>query len=90
MFYPNDNIAFGYIIFTLFYSLCIYHLSSVKKMLCLCGSKKSHPPALSPILSLTIRAPLPVTTTAVASDEYIEDDLYADRILNPDGYKNNN
>ena len=31
--------------------------------------------------------PTDVTVTTVSLDDFVADDLYADRILNPDGYK---
>ena len=86
MFYPNDNIAFGYL-FLPFFILFVYTIYRLLKKCCACVAQRraTHQPSVQ-AKPLSEHKP----ATAVANDEYIEDDLYADRILNPDGYKNNN
>ena len=59
-------------------------------MTCPCKCKTVRKPSLHDGASLSEHTPLavPPTTTEVALDDnYIQGDLYADRILNPGGYK---
>ena len=83
---PVNNIIGGaFPFFVPFLAFFVYVIYRLIKSCCACVKRKrdAHQPSLHESPQSDQH------TKPVTNDEYIEDDLYADRILNPDGYKNN-
>ena len=73
-------------VYTPFLALCLYLTYRLLKLCCLriiCKKNKEMNPGNE---SQPERAPLVVPVTTVSVNEYVPDDLYADRVLNPDEY----
>ena len=87
---PIINIEFGYVMlpFLVLFIYIIYRL--LRSCGCVCMKSRRRETDQDDEPKTWPQSDPDLTTTAAASDEYIEDDLYADRILNPDGYNNIN
>ena len=83
-FYFPFLVLIVYIIYRLLKSCCCDCVTHIKQ------KRATDQPLLNNKANTEHKPLLPVTTIKAVNDEYIEDDLYADRILNPDGYKSIN
>ena len=79
------------ILYIPFLVLCSYLTYRLFKPCCpritICKIKTARNPAIDGTPPADQALPIDVSVTTVALDDYVADDLYADRILNPDEYK---
>ena len=76
------------VVFFPFLVLCLYLIYRLVKHFCvriICKKEQERNPD-NVQQSNEERAPLIVPVTTVSIDNYVPDDLYADRVLNPDVY----
>ena len=93
----TDYILLGSLMYLPFLVLVCYLIYRVFKLCCAHVThkvrKSTHKKVISPLPSkdkeqpLLDSSPKLIKSTEVSMDEYIQDDLYADRILNPSSYK---